>query len=185
MLRKATIIVCVLLLWASLAQAKKDGNGGTDEAAYVLLDKLVLSFKDMAEKGTGGGEVVSNALNEIMNTAKNAEAQGQIDPVFSRRFKRILVILKLAIIEDKEGILEPVIEKEIEEFVKDVFGETGADVDKKGKPSIGIGQIAGAVAEEILNLRIYLDTKEEKMKLMEEYKKQFSTTKKKKEAPGR
>lgn len=180
MLRKATIIVSVLLLWASFAQAKTESNGGTDEAAYALLDNLVLSFKDMAEKGTGG-EVVSNALNEIMAAAKKAEAQGQIDPVFTRRFKRILVILKLAITEDKEGILEPVIEREIEEFVKDIFGETGADVDKNGKPIIGIGQIAGAVAEEILNLRIYLDTKEEKMKLMEEYKKQFPTTKKKEE----
>ena len=181
MLKKATFIVCILLLWANLAQAKMDGNGGKDEAAYALLDKLVLSFKNMAEKGTGGGEVVSNALNEIMTAAKKAEAQGQIDPVFSRRFKRILVILKLAIIEDKEGILEPVIEREIEEFVKDVCGETAGGVDKKGKPTIGIGQIAGAVAEEILNLRIYLDTKEEKAKLMEEYSKQFATTKKKKE----
>ena len=181
MLRKATFIVCVLLLCANLAQAKMAGNGGTDEDAYALLDKLVLSFKNMAEKGTGGKEVVSNALNEIMTAAKKAEAQAQIDPVFSRRFKRILVILKLAIIEDKEGILEPVIEREVEEFVKDVCGDTAVDVDKKRKPSIGIGQIAGAVAEEILNLRIYLDTKEEKAKLMEEYKKQFSTTKKKKE----
>ena len=180
MLRKATVIISVLLLWTSLAHAKMDSNGGTDEAAYALLDKLVLSFKDMAERGTGG-EAVSNALNEIMAAAKKTESQGQIDPVFSRRFKQILVILKLAITEDKEGILEPVIEREIEEFVKDVFGETRADVDKKGKPVIGIGQVAGAVAEEILNLRIYLDTKEEKMKLMEEYKKQFSTTKKKKE----
>lgn len=181
MLRKAIIIVSVLLLWASSAHAKTDSNGGTDEAAYTLLDKLVLSFKDMAEKGIGGEEVVSNALNEMMAAAKKAETQGQIDPVFSRRFKRILLILKLAITEDKEGILKPVIEREIEEFVKDICGETGADVNKKGKPVIGIGQIAGAVAEEILNLRIYLDTKEEKMKLMEEYKKQFFTTKKKKE----
>lgn len=181
MLRKAIIIVSVLLLWASSAHAKTDRNGGKDEAAYALLDKLVLSFKDMAERGAGGEEAVSNALNEMMAAAKKAEAQGQIDPVFSRRFKRILLILKLAITKDKEGILKPVIEREIEEFVKDIFGETGADVDKNGKPIIGIGQIAGAVAEEILNLRIYLDTKEEKMKLMEEYKKQFTPTKKKEE----
>jgi hypothetical protein len=180
MLRKTTIIVSVLLLWTSLAQAKMDSNGGKDEAAYALLDKLVLSFKDMAEKGAGG-EAVSDALNEMMASAKKAEVQGQIDPVFFRRFKRILIILKLAITADKEGILEPVIEREIEEFVKDIFGETGADVNKNGKPVIGIGQIAGAVAEEILNLRIYLDTKEEKMKLMEEYKKQFTSTKKKEE----
>lgn len=181
MFKKATIIVCALFLCVSISQAEMAGNGGEDEAAYALLDKLVLAFKNMAEKGTGGTEVVNNALNEIMATAKKAKAQGQLDPVFSRRFRRILVILRLAIVEDEEGILEPLIKREIEDFVKDIYGEIAVDVDKKGKPAIGIGRIAGAVAEEILNLKIYLNTKEEKMKLMEEYKKQFSPAKKKKE----
>ena len=181
MFKKVTLIVCALFLCVSLSQAEMAGSGGEDEAAYALLDKLVLAFRTMAEKGTGGKEVVNNALNEIMATAKMAREQGQLDPVFSRRYRRILVILRLAIVEDEEGILEPLIKREIGDFVKDIYGEIGMTVDKKGEPAIGIGRIAGAVAEEILNLKIYLNTKEEKKKLMEEYQKQFSLTKKKKE----
>ena len=180
MFKKATLILCALFLCVSLCPADMTGNGGEDEAAYALLDKLVLAFRTMAEKGTGGKDVVNNALNEIMATARTAKEQGQLDPVFSRRFRRILITLRLAIVEDKEGILEPLIKREIGDFVLDIYGELGVPIDKKGEPAIGIGRIAGAVAEEILNLQIYLDTKEEKAKLMEEHKKKLLLDKKKK-----
>lgn len=55
-------------------------------------------------------------------------------------------------IEDRKGIQVSLIKKEIGEFVEDI--QSGKS-DIKGKK--GIGTIAVAVAEEILNLYIYLN----------------------------
>lgn len=55
-------------------------------------------------------------------------------------------------IEDRKGIQVSLIKKEIGEFVEDI--QSGKS-DLKGKKGIGI--IAVAVAEEILNLFIYLN----------------------------
>jgi len=176
MFRKTILIACVLTVCLNFSWAEMASSAAKDEAAYALLDKLVFAFKNMADKGTGGSNVVNKVLSEIMAETKKAEAQKQLDPVFFRRYRRMLIIIKLMITEDAEGILEPLIERDIREFVLDIYGEEA--VYKEGK--LGIGVIAGALAEEILNLKMYLDTKEQRAKLFEEYKKQFSIMEKKK-----
>jgi len=144
-----------------------------DEAGYALLDKYILSFKQMAEEGTGGIEKVENALEGMMAEAKKDKAQGLIDPVFFNRYRRLLMITKLAIIEDPEGILSPLIEREISEFIEDITGEK-LNMGGKG----GIGAMAGALAEEVINLHMYLDNKKNREKLMEELKKKITKEKK-------
>jgi|Deesub1362B_J571_1020462.scaffolds.fasta_scaffold00671_12 hypothetical protein len=146
-----------------------------EKAGYALLDKLNLGFKEMAEKGTGGWEEVSKFLQGLMVEAKKAKKEELIDPVFYRKYTRLLMILKLFVIPDKEGILTPLIERELSEFVEDVTGEKKEGL--TGKSAIGI--VASAVAEEILNLYLYLKTKKDRAELMKELEKKFGARPKK------
>ncbi len=114
----------------------------------------------MAEKGTGGREKVIPALEEMMADAKKAKDQEQIDPVFFNRYNRLLMVMKLFLVEDEEGILKPVIEREVGEFVWDV---EGIKLDGSGKKTIGF--VSQAIADELVNLHLYLDNIEKKMEL--------------------
>jgi len=162
MSRKIVILGFFCLFLLNLFAIAEDKAAG-----YALLEKIVSTFREMAEKGTGGEKIVNPALQEMMAEAKKAKAQGQLDPVFYRRFTRILMVMKLFVIpNDPEGILSPLIEREISEFVADVKGEIESEI----KGTKGVGIVADALTEEILNLRLYLDTKEDKAKLMEKFR---------------
>jgi len=124
------------------------------------LDKVISTFKGMAEKGTGGREKVIPALEEMMADAKKAKDQEQIDPVFFNRYNRLLMVMKLFLVEDEEGILKPVIEREVGEFVWDV---EGIKLEGSGKKTIGF--VSQAIADELVNLHLYLDNIEKKMEL--------------------
>lgn len=124
------------------------------------MDKVISTFKGMAEKGTGGREKVIPALEEMMADAKKAKDQEQIDPVFFNRYNRLLMVMKLFLVEDEEGILKPVIEREVGEFVWDV---EGIKLEGSGKKTIGF--VSQAIADELVNLHLYLDNIEKKMEL--------------------
>jgi hypothetical protein len=55
---------------------------------------------------------------------------------------------------DPGGILMPVIDREIADFLRDVTCE---DVVARTGPA-AVGQVANAIAEELVNLQVYLDT---------------------------
>jgi hypothetical protein len=114
----------------------------------------------MAAKGSGGREKVIPALEEMMADAKRAKDQEQIDPVFFNRYNRLLMVMKLFLVEDEEGILGPVIEREIREFVWDV---EGIKLDGAGEKNIGY--VSEAIADELVNLHLYLDNIEKKKEL--------------------
>ena len=124
------------------------------------MDKVISTFKGMAEKGTGGREKVIPALEELMADAKKAKDQEQIDPVFFNRYNRLLMVMKLLLVEDEEGILRPVIEREVGDFVWDV---EGIKLDGSGKKTIGF--VSQAIADELVNLHLYLDNIEKKQEL--------------------
>jgi len=142
-----------------------------EEAGHLLLDKLTEAFRQMAESGSGGREGVTKALQTLMIEARQAKDQREIDPVFFAGYIRVLQILRLATIEDPAGILAPLTEKEIKSFIEDVKGEEPDFTKNK------IGQTAEAIAEEIINLHLYLDTKKERTKLWKEYEKKSSVKK--------
>lgn len=144
-------------------------NAEEKSAGYALLDKIIGTFRELAEKGTGGEEALNKPLQEMMAEAKKAKAQGQLDALFYRRFTRLLMLIKLVVANDPEGILTPLREREISEFVEEVKGQTTSEI---GGPKIGI--ISDAIAEEILDLRFYLDNKENKAKSKEEFFKKFN-----------
>jgi len=144
-----------------------------EEGGYALLDKFILTFRQMAESGTGGRDKVFPAMDGMMTEAKQAKAQGKIEPVFYHRFTRILRVCKLSIIEDPAGTLAPLIDREIGAFIEDVKGEEVDNASNKNN----IGLFADAIAEELINLKMYLDGQKEKARLKDEFMmNKFNTT---------
>ena len=173
MKRKIFFWGLIFLLAAGFVSAEEpvieEKKGG-----YAILDRYVTSFQEMAVQGTGGRDALEANLNEIMVELVKVKESGEIDAVFYSRFARMMAITKLVMIPDSEQILKPVIEKEIRHFIKDVMGIEISTVDK-----IGVGIVANSLAEEILNLQIYLDTKDTRKKLLEDFYKRFSGAQKK------
>lgn len=148
-----TILACFLsasLLLPQKATFKITGNG----VGYTLLNGVVLTFEDT---GTLTKEEfkkhVDDALKGFAADARKAKAEGKIDAVFFERFQRVLRVIKLVITNDTERILNPLIVSEVNKFdIKEKMGP----VDYK---AIGIGNVAGALAGELLSLKKYLDEK--------------------------
>lgn len=118
----------------------------------TLLDLFIDSLRDMAQRGTP--EDIEKRLQEVMAAANKARDEKIIDPVFFSRFNRMLAVTKLVIVPDPGGILAPVIELVLGSFVQD---KTGLSV-REGKGPEAINMVANALSQEIINLRIYLDT---------------------------
>lgn len=150
---------------AQASSAAKAGN--------VLLDKLTGTFKHLAETGTGGREVLEKAMQGIVTEARAARAQNQIDAVFFYKFNRLMTVIQLAIVVDPKGILAPLVDREVGDFIEEVTGERPVLPSHPGGGP-GLAAIAGALAEEILNLRIYLDTLPRRAAMLQDFYKQFS-----------
>lgn len=120
---------------------------------YTLLDMYISSVQEIARLGTTGDRLEAN-LPTMAAEAKKAREAGEVDLVFYSRFARILALTKLIIKPDPGHILMPIIDREIADFLKDVTGEDVAA--RTG--AVAIGQVANAIAEELINLQIYLDT---------------------------
>jgi uncharacterized protein YheU (UPF0270 family) len=146
--------VCILSLNLS---AMEGGAAAMKKAGYTLLDMYVKSFQEMAARGTGSGELETN-LQAMATEAKKAKEAGEINLVFYAHYARILALTKLIVNPDPGNLLMPVIDREIADFLKDVTGE---DVIAR-TGSVAIGQMANALAEELINLQIYLDTLEKR-----------------------
>jgi hypothetical protein len=172
MLKKIVLVFCVVIFSSALwAKDSAIVPSSKDEAGYLLLDKIITGFKTMAEKGSGGYESVNNLLEEAMAEAKAARAQEKIDAPFFSRYRRLLVVAKLAIVDipyDKEGILDEFIVREINSFINDITGERGT-LEASGENKRGIGSIAAAMAEEIINLHIYLDGQKNRPEILKKF----------------
>jgi hypothetical protein len=178
MRRTAALIVLMTLAfgmaWAG-PQLWPASSAGKAEAGYVLLDRILVLFRDLAMHGSGGRGAVDKGLEEIMTEAVQAKTKNQIDPVYFRRFNRLLAIMKLAVTPDSKGILKPHIDRLTSDFVEEISGQAPV-LGKDG--GVGLGALAAALADEIANLRIHLDTKEQKAKLLEQWMNSFSDGKK-------
>jgi uncharacterized protein YheU (UPF0270 family) len=144
--------VCILALNMS---AVEGGAAAMKKAGYTLLDMYVKSFQEMAARGTSSGELETN-LQAMAAEAKKAKEAGEINLVFYSRYARILAMTKLLVQPDQGNILMPVIDREVTDFLLNITGEEPIAYKAGGPPAIG--QVANALAEEIINLQIYLDT---------------------------
>lgn len=170
MIRKIVITGFLFVLGANLTAAEIPlKTAAEEEAGFALLESLVLSFATMAAKGTGGYEEVNSVIQNLMSELKKAKADKKVDSVFFGRYHRMLVIMKITIIDtsyDPEGILDRFIIRELKGFIDDV---TGVKTELPPSEHRGIGAIAGAIAEEVLNLHIYLENKKKRAGLIEYY----------------
>lgn len=169
--RMFTAVFIFILAMGLFAEEKAvDVSAGKEEAGYALLESLVVAFGELARTGKGGFDDVFVVLQRQMAELKKAKVQGQINAFFYKRYHRILEILMLTIRKpeaDPEGILDDYTLREMKRFIVDVTGE---DADIPPPEQRGIGVIAGAISEEILNLIIYLDGQKNRGKLLEKYK---------------
>lgn len=153
------------------------------KAGYALLDAISQVFYDMAanagvsdakkeeEKFYLADAVmqIEKLLSKSIVDAKAAKEQKQIDPVFYARYVRLLSTIKLVMAPDEQGILTPVIHRELGQFIGDVLGE-----EFKSSGPESINQVANAIADEIINLQLHLDNLEKKEALRKAWDKKFS-----------
>jgi hypothetical protein len=121
----------------------------------ALLDLFLDHLRDIAQSGKT--EVLEPRLQEMMIAAKKAREAKTIDPVFFRRFNRMLAVTKLIATPDSSGVFAPVIERVLGDFVLDKLGLPGFR-EEGGKGPKAVNWVAQALASEIIDLQIYLDT---------------------------
>ena len=164
------IIIIYLILFCPLLKASVKSDPVEENAGYVLLDTVFVTFKELAEMREPVMEKTNKALTDMMKEAKNAKAQNQIDDVFFKRFSRILLVLKIIITpveKDEANIMGLLYFGELNQFIEDIEG-IKYDVQKAGS-SEAIDMFSKAISHEIIELRLYLDTKEKREKLIAEY----------------
>lgn len=165
MLRRICYIFLILSVCTNLAfTQKKDpamkptfhikGNG----VGYILLNGVIVTFEGLnPKKPDEWRKKVHISLNRLNKEADLARIQNKIDEPFFTRYRRILLVLKLVMLkgkDDKDTILNSYIVQEVNKF----------DIKTKMKEHelvMGIGSVAGAVAEELLSLKKYLDQQKE------------------------
>jgi len=136
----------------------------------TLLDLFINSLRDMAQRGTP--EDIEKSLQEVMLAANRAREAKAIGPVFFLRFNRMLAVTKLVILPDPGGILAPVIEVVLGAFVQDMTGRSF----REGKGPEAVNMVANALAQEIINLQIYLDTADRRQALQEKIDEKMSSS---------
>jgi hypothetical protein len=174
MIQKA-IVACILiflfLFCLHLTPSFGSDTPAEESAGHALLDSLVVAFKELAEQREAVMERTNTALGEMAREAQRANAQGQIDTVFFKRFQRILMVIKCVIspiVKDEEGwFIKLLYFGAINKFIEDIEGEK-FDIEKSGH-SAAINKFTQAISSEIVDLRIYLDNKEKRDKLIKEY----------------
>jgi hypothetical protein len=155
MVKKILGFGCLALFSLNLVAMDNPANA-KEKAGYALLDLFINSFREMATQGAK--DKLEPFLLKIASELRQAREAKDIDAVLYARLSRVLALTKLVIVPDPGGILAPVINREMLFFVHDITGE---DLNREGGPKT-IGQVANAIAEEILNLQIYLDTKDKR-----------------------
>lgn len=139
---------------------QKDTTQTPPATGTTLLDLFIDSLRDMARPGTPL-EDIEKGLQEVMIAANKAREAKAIDPVFFVRFNRMLAVTKLVSVPDPGGILAPVIEVVLGAFVEDMTGRSF----REGKGPEAVNMVANALAQEIINLQIYLDTLDQRQAL--------------------
>jgi hypothetical protein len=133
----------------------KDSSQISLVTGTALLDLFLDHLRDIAQSGKT--EVLEPRLQEMMIAAKKAREARTIDPVFFRRFNRMLAVTKLVATPDSSGVFAPVIEQVLGDFVLDKLGLPGFR-EEGGKGPKAVNWVAQALASEIIDLQIYLDT---------------------------
>jgi hypothetical protein len=170
MLKKMLCTVLLAALTVPAFAADPTSPANDKKAAYTLLDGIGQMFHQMAATGAGVPATLEKDIQQFMADAKKAKAQNQIDPVFYRRYAYLLAVIKMVAAPDPGGILSPVLDRELGQFIGNVLG-----VEWKGSGPGAIGQVANAIATEIIDLQMYVDNLEAREKLRKAWDEKFLT----------
>lgn len=163
MKRMGILMMALVVLAAAGLCADEAAGAAPKKAGDILLDKYVQMFKEMAEGGTGGGPaVLEKRLQAMAVDATTAREKGEIDLYFLSWYRRILALSRLFIAPDPGQLLKPIIDRELNDFLMDTLGEEPA----AAGGSQALGQVAEALATEVIHLQIYLDTMDKRAALM-------------------
>lgn len=148
MKRKIFFIGFIFLLFINLL--------GSLEVGYELLNRMTVSLDEMEDcDEPEKREKIIKSMNEMKKDAREAIIKSQIDKTFYKRFSRLLSLQKLILVNDPEGILGSLIQKEITEFLKDIKGENFNQKDQGDFFTL----FRETMVEEISALRDYLKSK--------------------------
>ena len=156
--------VVAVLVSGSLGVAGDIGSPvAQKKAGEALLDEYIQPLREMAQHGsTKTVEFLEQWLQKMAVEARKAKEAGEIDAYFFAWYVRILAMTRLFIAPDPGRVLAPVIDRELADFLMDTLGE--APVASTGGEALG--QVAKALATEVVNLQVYLDTKPKREDLM-------------------
>jgi len=155
---------------------QKDATQTSPAAGSALLDLFLDHLREMAQ--TGKPEALEPRLQEMKLAAKKALEAKTIDPVFFRRFNRMLAVTKLVATPDSSGVLGPVIEDVLGDFVQDKLGVPGFR-EEGGKGPKAVNWVAQALATEIIDLQIYLNTLGQRQALQKKIEERMAAAPKK------
>jgi len=169
-MRKLTVGTILCLMAFFMAAAAEEPVPVSKKAGYALLDLYLNAFRTMAV--SGGAQTLNTDLDTMMTEAKKAKEAGDIDAPFLSRYNRLVAVTKLITMKGPDKTAVPVFKAELERFVMDVLGE-----ELKGEGSVGIGQMADALAYAVIDLQIYLDTLDSRKDRYDKFVKSFSPDK--------
>ncbi len=132
------------------------------DSGYALLHSLTAFFQSMSRMKEEP-EKREPQLVQIMKKAIQAREANQIDALFYARFRRMLTVIKLIMTPDN-GLLVPLINREIGLFVEETTGEAW----KRDGPG-ALARIAAALEEEIVSLQLYLDDRPQRDALKQKF----------------
>lgn len=165
MKKKLTTLLVLAACALPLLAAAQDPAVFDKKFGGALLDGIATIFRDIAATGSKADtKRIEDYLVRSMEDARKAKEQNRIDAVFLARYQRLLGIIKLVLAPDPGGILAPVLERELNWFVTEILGEK-----YKGSGPGAIGQVANAIADELVNLKLYMDNVEIKAKLRKDF----------------
>jgi len=160
----AVVALLTMPLWA-----ENPGTPAVDKkVGTALLDSIARLFQEIASRGTNPVQQIEDFLVQSIQEARKAKDNGQLDPVFFARYQRLLGVIKMTMAPDPGGILVPVLDQELKRFVYEVLGE-----EYKGSGPGAIGQVANAIADELINLQLHLENIETKAKLRKAFDEKF------------
>ena len=186
-MRRRVLVVCVALLATGLYAgepavlettafppvevAAPAGETAVIKDGNALLDSLLTLFDNLfPEKKNEAGEqkislsgfaLVDSRLSQLAKDAQLALKSGVIDKIFYNRYERMLTIYKLVTMPIiRNEMLKNLFMKAFEEFIWDTTYEPWKWEDKDS-----IAKMAAAMEEEFVQMKIYLDTRQQREEL--------------------
>ncbi len=163
------MVLSLCILGTQWLGAAPSGETGNNKAGFTILEDMVALLVKMPRPDMGKTEI-QKAFHQLASHCDEAFSKKQIDGVFHYRFKRMLQVLTLAITDDPDAMLWPLSSQEITRYSLEKTGQKPPirKTDQKHRAP-GLGPLANSVINEVLDLHIYLETKEKRQQLMKTY----------------